>query len=338
MSEHDGSRAAIIGAGLMGQWHADAVRRIGGRVTVIVDPNDAAREALGRRYPNARLVAALDPADIARHANAAHVCTPLETHVEIVRTLLAAGVHALVEKPFAKTAAETTTVLALAADRRMIVCPVHQFLFQDGVRRIVDWLPSLGRVRRIEFSTCSAGADPGGVGPDALVAEILPHPLSLIATLLQTPVSGADWQVTYPVPGELRATATVRSAIVGVGISAHGRPTENVLRVVSDAGSATADLFHGFAVRHDGTVSRTAKIAHPFVSSGATLVGATANLARRVMTRESAYPGLRELVRRFYAATRGECPPPIPADSVSDVALSRDQLLEKMRSRVSTTP
>jgi predicted dehydrogenase len=337
MSEHDGPRAAIIGAGLMGQWHADAVRRIGGRVTVIVDPNEAAREGLGRRHPNARLLAALDPTEIARGSNVAHVCTPLETHYEIVSALLTAGMHVLVEKPFANTAADTTSMLALAADRRLIVCPVHQFLFQDGVRRIVDWLPSLGRVRRIEFATCSAGAVPGDVGPDVLVAEILPHPLSLIATLLQSRLSDADWQVTYPAPGEFRATATLSGAIVDVAISAHGRPTENVLRVVCDAGSATADLFHGFAVRHDGTVSRTAKIARPFVTSGATLVGATANLARRVMTRESAYPGLRDLVRRFYAATRGASPPPIPAESVSDVALSRDQLLEKMRSRVSTT-
>ena len=125
------------------------------------------------------------------------MCTPLATHVELVSTLLTVGLHALVEKPFADNAADTRSLLALAADRRLIVCPVHQFLFQDGVRRIVDWLPALGRVRRIEFSTCSAGAVSGDpAAPDALVAEILPHPLSLIASLLGSRVFGADWQVT----------------------------------------------------------------------------------------------------------------------------------------------
>jgi hypothetical protein len=68
----------------MGRWHADAVRKVGGRVTVIVDPNDAAREALGRWHPEARLAAELDPPFLARHATTVHVCTPLSTHADIV--------------------------------------------------------------------------------------------------------------------------------------------------------------------------------------------------------------------------------------------------------------
>src|SRR5580765_2739272 len=149
MSEQGEPRAAIIGAGLMGRWHADAVRRVGGRVTVIVDPNDAAREALGRRHPEARLAAELDPPFLARHATTVHVCTPLSTHADIVTAAVEAGLHALVEKPFARNADETVRLLGLAESRGMIVCPVHQFLFQEGVRRIFKWLPSLGCIHRV---------------------------------------------------------------------------------------------------------------------------------------------------------------------------------------------
>ena len=334
MSEHGEPRAAIIGAGLMGRWHADAVRRLGGRVTVIVDPNADAREALGRRHHGARLFRELDAADVRRHATAAHVCTPVSTHARVLTELIAGGLHALVEKPFAETATETTSLLAAAKSRGVVVCPVHQFLFQDGVRRVIDWLPSLGRVCRIEFSTCSAGAlanDDASL--DALVAEILPHPLALTQTILRANLATTAWHVAHPTPGEFRAVATIGTVVADMATSAHGRPTENVLRVVGTSASATADLFHGFAVRQRGAVSRRGKMARPFGLALSTLGSASANLARRAARRETAYPGLRELVQRFYAATSGHGPTPISSADITDIAVARDGIIAQLTTR-----
>jgi predicted dehydrogenase len=332
MSEHDGPRAAIVGAGLMGRWHADAVRRIGGRVTVIVDPNGATREALGRRHPQAQLIAELDPELIKRHATVAHVCTPLPTHVAVMTSLIGAGLHLLVEKPFTESAQSTEAVLSLAEARGVIVCPVHQFLFQDGIRQLLEWLPSMGPVRRLEFSTCSAGAtgaDPASL--DDLIGEILPHPLAIISTVLRTRIGSTEWHVAHPSPGEFRAMTTLCGTIVDLAISAHGRPTENVVRVMADGGSATADLFHGYAVRRSGAVSRAAKIAQPFAVSMTTLGVATVNLIRRAVRREPAYPGLRRLVHEFYQATRSGGGAPISYESVTDAAECRDRLIAHLR-------
>jgi predicted dehydrogenase len=316
----------------MGRWHADAVRKVGGRVTVIVDPNDEAREALGRRHPQARLAAELDPSLLARDATAAHVCTPLSTHADIVSATIEAGLHALVEKPFARSADETARLLGLAEKRGVIACPVHQFVFQEGVRQITEWIPSFGRIQRVDFSTCSAGAagkDPASL--DHLIAEILPHPLALVSTLLRAPLGSSSWEIAHPVAGELGAVTSVEDTIVSIAISAHSRPTENVLRVLGSAGSATADLFHGFAVRHEGVVSRRAKMAQPFNVAGRTFGNASINLARRALRREFAYPGLRELVRQFYSATRGERPTPLSPASIADVACARDRILASLR-------
>jgi hypothetical protein len=41
---------------------------------------------------------------------------------------------------------------------------------------------------------------------------------------------------------------------------------------------------------------------------------------------ESAYPGLRELVRRFVAAAREGAPPPISVSDTMDVALAMDHI------------
>jgi predicted dehydrogenase len=334
MSEKAGHRAAIVGAGLMGRWHADAVKRIGGRVTVIVDPDRSALTSLGRRHPAARLESELDPSVIAQHADVAHVCTPLTTHAAVITRLIEARVHVLAEKPLAESAESTDSLLSLAVGRGVLLCPVHQFVFQDGVRRLLQWLPTLGTARRIEYSACSAGA--AGIDAaslDGLIAEILPHPLSLLSAILRAPLARVSWQVAHPAPGELRALATVGNSIADIAISAHGRPTENTLRVVADGGSVSVDLFHGYAVRHSPVVSRRAKVAKPFVSSGRDLLAAAVNLVRRLARREPAYPGLRELIRAFYAAaSRGEAAP-LAADGVLDVATARDQLLARLDRR-----
>ena len=330
--------AAIVGAGLMGRWHADAIRRIGGRVSVIVDPVESARRALGERHPDARLVAELDPAFVASQSIAAHVCTPVSTHATMVTRLVGAGLHVLVEKPFMEDAESTTTLLAAAQGRGVVVCPVHQFLFQDGVRRLLRWVPNMGPVRRIEFSTCSAGApsdDP--VRLDGLIGEVLPHPLALIRAVTGVSLAKVDWQTAHPTPGEFRGLATIGGAIVDIAISAHGRPTENWIRVVADGGSVVADLFHGYAVRHSPTVSRRAKITAPFVTSGKAFSGASVNLVRRVMRREPAYPGLRDLVRAFYATIATGGAPPIEPEAIVDVATTRDHILTLLRATSAPT-
>ena len=326
-------RAAIIGAGLMGRWHAHAVRRIGGRVAWIVDPNEDARRALGRRFPEAQLAESLDPDVVRRTSTAAHVCSPLPTHAPLITALSEAGIDALVEKPFAENAAVTRRTLALAQERGVIVCPVHQFLFQNGIQRICSWLPHLGVVRRIAYSACSAGAGEGvDLRFDDLIAEILPHPLAITSLLLGARVSEIRWSVLHPESGELQAIGLLGKTVIDLAISAHGRPTENEVRIVADNGSATADLYHGFAVRHGGEVSKGRKIIRPFAMSARTLGVAAANLSVRVLRGEPAYPGLRRLVRVFYAAVGSRTDPPITPDAIIDVATGRDTLLAALRS------
>jgi len=79
-------------------------------------------------------------------------------------------------------------------------------------------------------------------------------------------------------------------------------------------------------------VSRRAKMAQPFTVAAKTFGSASANLARRAMRRELAYPGLSELVRQFYSAVRGGRPSPLLPANVADVACARDQILALMSS------
>jgi len=324
-------RVAIVGAGLMGRWHARAARHAGANVALVIDA-DAARASRLAGEHGARQSTNVDPASLfsgnVSDVDAVHICTPLETHGALARAAIERGVHVLSEKPFMATAAETAEILSHAESRGVIVCPVHQFLFQSGVRRVLGARQMIGPILHVDAIACSAGATGGRDDErDRVAADVLPHPLSLAAAVLDFRVAELAWTVQRPSPGELRATTVAGSATIALLVSMSGRPTTNMLRVIGAHGTAHADLFHGFAVVEHGRVSRAHKIAHPFALAGGVLGAASTNLARRVLSREPAYPGLRTLVAAFYAAVRGDAPPPISPAETLDVAKARDALV-----------
>jgi hypothetical protein len=90
-----------------------------------------------------------------------------------------------------------------------------------------------------------------------------------------------------------------------------------------------ANLFHGYATIERGTPSRIDKVGRPFVGSTLVLGAAIGNLVERVVTREVAYPGLVELVRRVHLACARLGPSPIGADESIDVARARDGIRDR---------
>jgi predicted dehydrogenase len=326
-------RAAIVGAGLMGRWHAHALERAGGVLGAIIDPERTRAAQLAQHHPKARVFSNLSTLADEGLADVVHICTPPETHEALTRQSLEAGLHAIVEKPLTESGETTERLLRLAESRGLLLCPVHQFLFQRGVLQVEKAREKIGPLLHIDTLICSAGAKRGSLDADRLVTEILPGPLSLVVRLFPTSIRMADWCVEHPGSGELRVSTTLGAISVSMLISMSGRPTMNALRVIGERGTAHADLFHGFAIVERGTVSRGRKVAQPFLRGGATVYAAATNLLARAANQEPAYPGLRELIRRFYEAVRSGGVPPIMAAEALDVALARDQILAKVLSK-----
>ena len=315
-------RAVVVGAGLMGRFHTAAVAAAGGAIAAVVDPDLARARALADGARVATSITELDD-----RADVVHVCTPADTHVEIVKAALGAGAHVVVEKPAAPDAAATALLLDAAGRHGSMLVPVHQFVFQRGFQRLVRERDRFGTIVRLEFEAATAGAEAGAIEPDELVADILPHPLALFGRLVDAELSELDWLVRRPAPGELRALAESNGTTLEIAVSTRGRPTRARLGVTGTSASAEADLYHGFAVFEAGEVSRARKAARPFARSATTLAAAGGNLVRRALARETAYPGLRELVERTYEAIETRGPPPIGAEETLAVALARDRLL-----------
>ena len=310
-------RAAIVGAGLMGGWHARYAARAGVEIAAIVDTRQDAAAALGRRFPDARLFRELPDCLGSCPLDVVHVCTAWDSHAALTEAALQAGKHVLVEKPAAVALAEAQRLADLARSRKLTLCPVHQLPFQRGFERLVKALNRLGAIVRVDYAVSSAGgAGRADRERHSLLLEILPHPLSLLRVLPGAAVDPAAWRVLTFTSDELELAARCGETQIGIRMSLRARPTCHELIVTGTQATARVDLFHGYALLEANAGSRTGKTLAPFLRGSRLLAAATSNLARRAALWEPAYPGLRELIRRFYRAAGAQSAPPVELDEM----------------------
>jgi predicted dehydrogenase len=331
-----GPTALVVGAGVMGVWHVHALKRLGIEVSGVVDPDAARASALSRRAGGCAVFSSVTEALAAGGHACAHVCTPLAAHVPLASELLSAGVHVLIEKPVAPSPGETRELLDRARERKLILCPVHQFLYQRGFLASAAALGGAGTVLHVDTVAASAGARGGLKRAEEVMADILPHPLSLMRRILGPAFAQARWHVTDGPPGELRVSGRAGDVSLGILITMRGRPTRNTVRIMCEGGTFHVDLFHGYAVQEPPGVSRVRKALRPLTLAGSSMAAAGSNLVRRALRGEPAYPGLRELIGRFYRAVQGS-PPPIPEEEVMDVARAHVELMDARHRQASAS-
>lgn len=318
---------AIVGAGLMGRWHAHASLRAGGRIAAVVDVDEEAARRLAAALGASPTTALTGPLDGQRF-DAIHVCTPLETHVGEVRRGLAHRCAIIVEKPLAPTAAATEQLVYEARNAGAWLQPVHQTLFQDGLTRALRWMEH-DVLRAIDYVACSAGAAHAPAREDEIVADVLPHALSLIDVILPESLERTSWQTWRLAPGELLTAGAPGTTAVRILVSMHARPTRHELTLYGDRSTVVVDLFHGFAWRSRGHLSRVGKIVRPFAAAVLSTSAAAANLGRRAFQHEVAYPGLRTLISRVYAAGGDASRAPMSDQHILAVARTRDRIVEQ---------
>ena len=148
-------RTALIGYGLGGAaFHAPFIGTTPGLELSAVVTGDPEKQARVReRYPNAELIPSVD--EVWRRAadfDLVVITTPNRFHAEHARTALEHGLNAVVDKPFAGTAAQARELVALAEERGLLLVPFHNRRW-DGdfrtVQRLVDE-GALGAVHRFE--------------------------------------------------------------------------------------------------------------------------------------------------------------------------------------------
>lgn len=327
MREDEPLKIAIVGAGLMGRWHAYFAVKAGATIAAVVDPNTEAAKRLAQRFRGAATAPALESALREHPIDVVHICVPTSAHFPLAYAALSRQRHVLVEKPMTASAAETEELVSMARARGLLISPVHQFARQQGVRQLRREVERLGTPVRVTFTCCTAGGrDLGPAERSRLLVEILPHPLSLFYGLFGERVF-ERLEVVAATPGlEVEIGGTLDDARIGAAVSLRGRPTEVSLTYVGTEGSGYVDLFHGFYVGEAGRVSRRTKLTRPLARGAKLLLTSSLNLAGRTLRSEWAYPGLSDLIREFYGAIQRGQPPPIEEAETIGTARALDRL------------
>lgn len=98
MSSSASKKIAIVGTGLIGPRHAEAVLKVPGvELACIVDPHPNAQKVSAEL--GCQLFTSVQEMLASGKPDAALVCTPNHTHVPLSKELLEGGVHVLCEKP-----------------------------------------------------------------------------------------------------------------------------------------------------------------------------------------------------------------------------------------------
>lgn len=221
-------RAAVVGVGHLGRFHAQKYPLIDGvQLTGVFDAN----------YERAKEVAAelgvsafKSLVEVIENADAVTVASSTESHFEIAKALLKAGVHCLVEKPLTVRVAEARELCELAESKGLCLQVGHVERFNPALLSVRE------KLKDPLFIQCDrlAPFKPRSVGVD-VVLDLMIHDLDVILSLVKS-----DWvdvkAVGTPVLTGLNDIANARiefasGAVANVTSSRVSQKTQRKFRV-----------------------------------------------------------------------------------------------------------
>jgi len=170
-------RAAVIGAGYFGRLHASKLAAHPDVELVAVADPDTGRAERVAREARSRPVHGFG--ELIGNIDIASVTVPTELHHSVARPLIDAGVHVLVEKPFARTLEQADELAHLAAARGTVLAVGHQERFNPA---FVALHAVPGRALFIEAERLTEFR---GRGTDVdIVLDLMIHDLDLVLALV----------------------------------------------------------------------------------------------------------------------------------------------------------
>ena len=202
-------RLGVVGCGaVVERYHLPALLASPDlRVVAFADPARERARALAGRIEGA--VALSSHEELHGLVDAVLVAAPNAVHERIAVPLLSAGVHALVEKPMARTAVECDRMRAAAASGGALLAVGHDFRHFPVARFAKELFASelLGSVQRVELRQSAGGrwpyASTAVLSPDAGGGVLIDFGVHLLDLLL--------WWL-----GDLRALACRDDAAGGI--------------------------------------------------------------------------------------------------------------------------
>jgi predicted dehydrogenase len=232
-------RAAVIGVGYLGRFHAQKYAQAQGcELVAVVDGRAEVRDAVAAEVKS-RAVA--DYRELLGNVDAVSVVTPTPAHFEIADAFLAAGAHVLVEKPITATPEQARALIARAASAKRILQVGHLERFNAAV------LAAEPHLNAPRFMECVRLAPYKERGTDVnVVLDLMIHDIDLVQSLARSEIVSIDAIGTPVFSGEIDiANARIRFAngcVANATASRVSLKTERKLRIFEDAAYISLDL------------------------------------------------------------------------------------------------
>jgi len=287
-------KAAVIGAGAFGRHHASKYRHIEGvELAAIADPSPDVRKASLATH-GAPAVA--DWRELLGGVDLVSVCTPADTHAEIVRAFLNAGAHVLVEKPIATSVDEADALIALAAKTGLVLTVGHQERFVFAGTGLLDYqdVP-------LDISCWRMGPWTGRSADVSVVLDLMIHDLDLVHQLVPGRIASvqADGRSVH---GTLADSVTAKLAfesgtLVRLVASRAADARRRSMRVVYPDGSIEIDFLTRTVTNTTARELHDLELRDPLWESVAAFVTAARAGATTLVRPEEARQALETALR-----------------------------------------
>jgi predicted dehydrogenase len=232
-------RAAVIGVGYLGRFHAQKYAQLEEcELIAVVDARPEPREAVAAEVGTQALA---DYRALLGQIDAVSIVTPTAAHFLIAREFLESGAHVLVEKPITETPEQARELIALAARHGRILQVGHLERFNSAI------LGAEEHLRAPRFIECHRLAPYKERGTDvSVVLDLMIHDIDIVQTLVGSPIESID-AIGTPVFSEDVdiANARIRFAngcVANATASRVSLKTERKMRVFSDDAYVSMDL------------------------------------------------------------------------------------------------
>lgn len=142
MSQRDPVRIGLIGFGLFGAHHANAIANTtSANLCAIAVKSDESQAAARKSHPDAAVVGDYHDLLSRDDIDIVDVVAPNHLHYEIGRAALESGKHLLLEKPMALETGHCDELVALAAQRNLTIAINHELRLSSlwgGAKQLID--------------------------------------------------------------------------------------------------------------------------------------------------------------------------------------------------------
>ena len=232
-------RAAVIGVGYLGRFHAQKYAVAAGcELRAVVDTRPEAREAVAREL-NCQALASHQ--SLLGEVDAVSIATITPAHYAIAADFLRHGAHVLVEKPITETVAQARELIDLALANKRVLQVGHLERFNPAV---VAAEPHLRAPRFIE---CQRLAPFKQRGTDVnVVLDLMIHDIDIIESIVHSDIESID-AVGSPVFSDEIDIANARlrfvnGCVANTTASRVSLKTERKLRVFNADAYVSIDL------------------------------------------------------------------------------------------------